>query len=197
MSNDQLTALKLRNQITSIPLLLNQNNTIRKLGIKTITIIFLALLSFSSYGDIRSATGKPLLDFYTVYGALDSVKIMNELCNQYYPNYKTQNDNAYQAWRQKYRDFIYKIEQYNHSIAQKIAKGDSESYRKHFLEAALAYEENKEAMRKTFLEFGPEIFQGSCESYPEYTQSYKADFANYFKEHIQVFEEYWRKKVSN
>ena len=162
---------------------------------KKITFLCFALLSFSAYGDIRSATGKPLVDFYTVYGALDSVKITNELCNQYYPYYKTQNDDAYQAWRQRYRDIIYKIEQYEHSIVQKIAKGDPESYRKQLLKTALAYEENKESMRKTFLEVAPVIFQSSCEAFPEYTQSYKADFANYLKEHIEVFEKYWAKQA--
>ena len=90
--------------------------------IKLTFIISIAALSPLANADIRSATGKPLLDFYTVYGAVDSVRIINELCNTKFPEYKKRNDAAYSLWRTRNKDFIYKIEQYNHAIVTKTSK---------------------------------------------------------------------------
>lgn len=164
---------------------------------KRMISLLLLMLSFAVQGDLRSPTGKPLLDFYTAYGALDAVKIINELCNEHYPEYTKQNDNAYQAWRQRNKQFIYKLEQYNHAIMVKIAKGNPDSLDKQMRDTLLQYENTKDTMRKQFADLGPDIFRSSCEVYPEYTTSNKADMPVYYKEHIQVFEEYWRKKPSN
>ena len=119
---------------------------------QTISIVGFALtgilLSISlAWADIRSATGKPLLDFYTVYGAIDSVKIINELCNTKFLEFKKQNDRAYNVWRSRHKEFIYKVEQYNHMIVTKTSKGDEASYRKQMIETALLYEQNKAAMQ--------------------------------------------------
>lgn len=156
----------------------------------------LALMTMSpiSIADIRSATGKPLLDFYTVYGAIDSVRIINELCNTKFPEYKKQNDRAYSLWRSRNKDFIYKVEQYNHAIVTKTSKGNEASYRKQMLETAQTYEQNKVAMHKMFSDYGETTYHATCSAYREYTESEKADFPNYYKEHMQVFENYWRNK---
>ncbi len=167
----------------------------RLLPIQSSALYLLVFMTLPSIvmADIRSATGKPLLDFYTVYGAIDSVKIINELCNMNFPEYKAQNDRAYQLWRTKYKAFIYKVEQYNHAIVTKTSKGSDTSYRKQMLETAQTYEKNKVAMHKMFSDYGNAIYRSTCASYPEYTESEKADFPNYYREHIQVFEKYWRK----
>ncbi|SET05655.1 hypothetical protein SAMN05216326_11091 [Nitrosomonas marina] len=156
-------------------------------------LIFMILPSFG-FADIRSATGKPLLDFYTVYGAIDSVKIINELCNIEFPEYKKQNDLAYSLWRSQYKDFIYKIEQYNHEIVKKTSKGDEALYAKQMLDTAISYDNNKKTMHNMFSDFGENTYRQTCFNYPTYTESEKADFPNYYKEHLQVFESYWRKQ---
>lgn len=40
-------------------------------------LVVFSILPPPIMADSRGATGKPLLDFYTVYGAIDSAKIMN------------------------------------------------------------------------------------------------------------------------
>lgn len=157
-------------------------------------LLALTVLSPIAIADIRSATGKPLLDFYTVYGAIDSVRIINELCNTNFPQYKKQNNLAYSLWRSRYKEFIYKVEQYNHAIVTKTSKGNEASYRKQMVEAAQTYEENKAAMHKMFSDYGETIYRATCSAYPEYTESEKSDFPNHYKEHMQVFENYWRNK---
>lgn len=154
---------------------------------------FLVLPSFV-FADIRSVTGKPLLDFYTVYGAIDSVKIINELCDIEFPEYKKQNDIAYSLWRSRYKEFIYKIEKYNHEIVKKTSKGNEASYAKQMLDTAHTYEKNKEFMNQMFLDYGETVYRQTCSNYPAYTESEKTDFPNYYKEHLQVFESYWRKQ---
>jgi nuclear transport factor 2 (NTF2) superfamily protein len=151
-------------------------------------------LSPIAIADIRSATGKPLLDFYTVYGAIDSVRIINELCNTKFPEYKNQNDRAYSLWRSRNKEFIYKIEQYNHAIVTKTSKGNDASYRRQMLETAQTYERNKVAMHQMFSDYGETTYRSMCSAYREYTESEKADFPNYNKEHMLVFESYLRKK---
>lgn len=167
----------------------------RFLPIQSAIVCLLVLMAFQplAIADIRSATGKPLLDFYTVYGAIDSVKIINELCNVNFPEYKMQNDRAYNQWRTKYKAFIYKVEQYNHAIVTKTSKGSDASYRKQMLETAQTYEKNKVAMHQMFFDYGDAVYRSTCASYPEYTESEKADFPNYYQEHMQVFKKYWRK----
>lgn len=61
-------------------------------------------------------------------------------------------------------------------------------------EILLIYERNKVAMHKTFSDLGGTAYSATCSSYPEYLESEKADIPNYYKEHIQVFEDYWRKQ---
>lgn len=164
-------------------------------AIKNKVACLLVLVSFTpiAMADIRSATGKPLLDFYTVYGAIDSVRIINELCSRYYPEYKEENDRAYSSWRSKNKDFIYKVEQYNHAIVTKKSKANEASYRKEILKAAQIYEENKVAMHKMFSDYGEAVYRSTCAVYPDYTISEKADYPVYYKEHMQVFENYWHK----
>jgi len=160
-------------------------------------VVWLVVFSIFSppiMADIRSATGKPLLDFYTVYGAIDSVKIINELCNTNFPAYKGQTDRAYNLWRSRHKEFIYKIEQYSHALVTKTSKGNEDAYRKQMIDILLIYERNKVAMHKTFSDFGGTAYSATCSSYPEYLESEKADIPNYYKEHIQVFEDYWRKQ---
>ncbi|MCE7915274.1 MAG: hypothetical protein DYH15_11480 [Nitrosomonas sp. PRO4] len=159
-----------------------------------ICLFTLLLLPSFVFADIRSATGKPLLDFYTVYGAIDSVRIINELCNENYPEFKKQNDLAYSLWRSRYKDFIYKIEQYNHEIVKKTSKGNEASYAKQMLETAKSYENNKVTLHQMFSDFGEPTYRQTCFNYPMYTESEKADFPNYYNEHLQVFESYWRKQ---
>jgi hypothetical protein len=143
---------------------------------------------------MRSATGKPLLDFYTVYGAVDSVKIINELCNAKFPQYKKQNDRAYKLWRLRHKEFIYKVEQYNQEIMTKSSKGNIASYGKQVADNAMAFEENKVLMHKMFSDYGERSYRQVCSSYLEYTNSDKADFPNYYGEHMEVFEDYWHKR---
>jgi hypothetical protein len=151
-------------------------------------------LSSSAIADIRSATGKPLLDFYTVYGAIDSVKIIGEVCNAKFPEYKNENDRAYNLWRSRNKEFMYRVEQYNHAIVKKTSKGNEASYRKQMIETPLIYEQNKAAMHQMFSGLGETAYRATCSSYQEYTESEKADFPNYYKEHMQVFESYWHKQ---
>lgn len=159
---------------------------------KIASLVALLILSSTTIADIRSATGKPLLDFYTVYGAIDSVRIINELCNVEYPEYKKQNDPAYSLWRSRYKEFIYKIEQYNHEIVKKTSKGNEASYAKQMLDTAHTYEKNKIFMHQMFSDYGETVYRQACSNYPAYTESEKADFPNYYNEHMQVFENYWR-----
>ena len=144
--------------------------------------------------DMRSATGKPLLDFYTVYGAIDSVKILCELCNKRYPEYKKQNDKAYDDWRARNLNFIYKVEQYNDEIMTKATLKNGKSYEKQVLDNLRQYEQSTIEIHQMFLDYGEQVYRETCLSYPEYTKSEKADFPNYYKEHIQIFESYWHKK---
>jgi hypothetical protein len=174
----------------------NGGNAMPRLLKQSKVACLLALMALPplAIADIRSATGKPLLDFYTVYGAIDSVRIINELCNMKFPEYKKKNDRAYSLWRSQNKDFIYKVEQYNHAIVTKTSKGNEASYRKQMLETAQAYEQNKSAMHKMFSDYGETAYRATCSAYREYTESEKADFPNYYKEHMQVFEKYWRNK---
>lgn len=151
-------------------------------------LLVLMVLPPLAMADIRNATGKPLLDFYTVYGAIDSVKIINELCNVNFPEYVAKNDRAYKLWKTKYEAFIYKVEQYNHAVANRESGGKDASYVKQMLETAKAYENNKVAMHQLFSGYGDAVYRSTCASYPEYTKSEKADFQNYYREHMQVFE---------
>ena len=74
----------------------------------------------------------------------------------------------------------------------KISKGNEALYRKQLLETEKIYEQNKIAMHKTFSDYGETTYRNTCSAYLEYTESEKADFSNYYIEHIQVFEKYWR-----
>lgn len=151
------------------------------------------LIATHAYADIRSATGKPLLDFYTVRGAIGSVRAMKDVCNERYPSMKNRNDKAYVAWQERYKSFRHKVEQYHDQISKKVAKGDDPA--KRYREDAMQYEEQKRQHHELFMSFGEKVYSQTCENYPAYTQSEKANFAVYMAEHMAVFESYWAKQT--
>jgi len=59
------------------------------------------------------------------------------------------------------------------------------------VDAGLVYEESKRNMHNMYSEAGMSVYKAVCSSYPEYTRSEKADFPRYYREHIEVFEDYW------
>ena len=158
---------------------------------RLLSFIFCVIFISVTQADIRSATGKPFLDFYTVYGAISAAKITNEICNSKFPEYKEQNDLAYESWRKRYKEFLYKMEQYDHAITEEVSKGNEDTFRELMYQSAMKYEENKAYMHNIFTEMGEAVYQATCSSYPEYLLSEKADFQNYYREHIEVFEGYW------
>lgn len=160
--------------------------------IRSIFIFWLAFFPGFSHADIRSATGNPLPDFYTVWGAVASVRALKDFCNDFHPELKTNTDKAFLQWRDRYRTFRYKIENY-HSAISKIEFGvvdDSVRYQSD----AIAFEKQKNLMRDLISQNGKEATLRTCLNYPEYMRSEKADFERYYSEHMDVFESYWRSK---
>ncbi len=150
-------------------------------------------LSAPASADIRSPTGKPLNDFYTVHGAISAIRATKDICNIRYPEFRVANEKAYKAWQERYRDFRYKMEQYNEEIIKSIAKGSAEKYAKMLQTDALSYEKSKEQLHDFFLTMGDDAYRKTCRAYPSYTTSEKANFPVYYEEHISIFEKYWRK----
>jgi len=62
------------------------------------------------------------------------------------------------------------------------------------LDTAHTYEKNKVSINQMFSDYGETVYRQTCSNYPAYTESEKTDFPNYYKEHLQVFESYWRKQ---
>jgi hypothetical protein len=154
--------------------------------------VLLMLVSATSGADIRSATGKPLLDFYTVFGLIGNVRAMKDVCNERYPAMKNSNEKSYAEWQDRYKAFRYKIEQYHDEISKKTAKGSDPA--KRYREDAMQYEGQKKQTHELFLSFGEQGYRQACENYSAYTKSEKADFAVYMAEHMRVFESYWAKQ---
>lgn len=151
------------------------------------------LIATPASADIRSPTGKPLEDFYTVHGAIGAVRAIKDICNTRFPDQKLANEKAYKAWQERYRDFRYKMEQYNEEIIKSIAKGNAEKYTKMLQDDALTYEKSKEDLHSFYLSMGEDAYRKSCKAYPSYTTSEKANFSVYYEEHMSIFEKYWRK----
>ena len=142
--------------------------------------------------DIRSATGKPLVDFYTVKGALDSVRAIKDVCNARYPSLAKRNESAYEDWQIRYKAFRYKIENYDEEITKKVSKQYDPA--KRYREDALRFEQQKKQQHEFFLGAGEASYRQTCENYPGYLRSEKANFAVYMAEHMRVFEAYWAAK---
>jgi hypothetical protein len=151
-------------------------------------------LSASATADIRSATGKPLNDFYTAHGAISAMRATKDICNARHPEFKAANENAYKAWQERYKDFRYKMEQYNEEIKKSVAKGSAEKYAGMLQRDAINYEKTKEQMHDFFLTLGNDGYKKTCQAYPSYTTSEKANFPIYYQEHISIFENYWLKR---
>jgi hypothetical protein len=162
---------------------------------KLISLLMFLIIPLYSFADIRDASGEPIEDFYTVWGAIHSVEITKEICNASFPEYRNQNSSAYSLWRDVNGEFIHDFEEYNRLIYKERYGVDEHLYKQKLSEnQKLLLEEASVLTYQAYSDLGEEVFRATCLYYPEYLKSEKADFPSYYSRHIAVFESDWNRK---
>lgn len=154
--------------------------------------LVIVLCAVPVHSDIRSPTGRPLLDFYTLHGAIGAVRISKELCSVRYAHIQRQNEFAYEAWRTQYRDFLYRIEQHHHDLIKSMSKGDNRELSRLLQKDAIEEQERRNELDMMYRNMGEQAYLAACESFPRYLQSDLANFPVMYREHLQVFESWLR-----
>lgn len=119
---------------------------------------------YGSAGDYASSLG-------AVIGAIYYMPARKEICEDAYPAFKDQNEQAYQGWRTKYRAFLQEIKQHQENLYTKVAKGDPNKLIQiwddsSFYESERRLELLKEGMREELSRKTKEDAELRCSNYP-------------------------------
>ncbi|MDD2883379.1 MAG: hypothetical protein PHQ58_23460 [Rhodoferax sp.] len=110
-------------------------------------------------------------DLAGLYGDVQQVRAMEELCSQQFPATASSNRRAVSNWRQQYSPFVAEIESRWERWLVVRANGISRQHETLVAWSKELYESSKSALSARLLTDGLELFQKRCENYPIYLKS--------------------------
>lgn len=157
-----------------------------KRSIQVILVIcLLSIVPISTYAEqSTSSTGKHESDLAQVYGAIQAVKYMKEICADNLPKYIKQNETAYQKWRVKYKTFLQEIERHFSKMLWREAGRDPE---KHMLildkydKILLGY---KKGLANLMRNDGEKGIHNTCKIYPVYLTTDRTNLEYFYSEQL-------------
>jgi hypothetical protein len=149
------------------------------------TLILLASLASATHAEQSTdSSGDYYMDFGQVYGAAVGVQQYRDICSEAYPEFRTQNANAYATWRAKNLKFLQELEKHRTAIAWRESKGDEKKYVEALAKMSASFDRYKEALRDQFRSNGQEAFRRICMGYPEYLRSDRGNLEYFYAEQV-------------
>jgi hypothetical protein len=133
------------------------------------------------------STGQISIDLGTVYGALEGIKHIRDICSDDFPKLRTENENAYTLWRQKYLPFLQEIERHWSAFAETQTNG-GEPKKLYEFRVAVGDQMNKikASQRDHMIRSGHEQFERVCQAYPRYLKTDRANLEYFYSEQVET-----------
>lgn len=148
-------------------------------------ILFVCCLIISSRAwceQSTDSTGDYAMDLGQVYGTIQSIKYMNEICSQAFPTIAKSNQAAFQSWRKRYLPFLQEVEKHWTTFAWQETNGEPQKHTEFLRKMATQFDQYKEGLRTQLLADGPEAFVKQCNIYPKYLTTERTNIEYFYAE---------------
>lgn len=130
------------------------------------------------------STGDYAMDLGQVYGAIQSVKQMKDICSDSFPALTKENEAAYQGWRKHYLSFLQEVDKHWTAFAWREANGNPQKYTE-FLNKMTNYSEQyKQGLRKQLSADGTDAFAKQCGVYAKYLTTDRTNLEYFYAEQV-------------
>ena len=151
------------------------------------TILFACCLTVSTFAwgeRSTSSTGNYENDLGQIYGAIQGVRFMNEICSQAFPELAVSNEMAFQSWRKRYLPFLQEVNRHWAALIERETNGDPSKHKEFS-----RYEENyldqlRQSLRAQMSSSGSDLFFETCSGYPRYLTTERRDIEHFFAEQV-------------
>lgn len=143
------------------------------------------LLSTVAFGEQSTdSTGDYAMDLGQVYGAVQALKFMKEICSEAFPAQSQSNELAYAKWRSRFLPFLQEVEKHWSAAAWREAKGDPKQHVDFLNKIANYFDQYKEGLRKQMSSDGLQPFQKQCGLYPTYLTTDRTNLEYFYAEQV-------------
>ncbi|HXC37548.1 MAG TPA: hypothetical protein VN667_01265 [Burkholderiales bacterium] len=104
-----------------------------------------------------------------VYGAMQGVRGVKEICNEGFPEFRAQNEAAHAKWLEDYKDVRLEVVRRVDSLVDSEAGGDARKKAAIRDDLRKEYTELKKGLREQYQGYGQERFRAACQQYPQMT----------------------------
>lgn len=152
---------------------------------RLIAAVILALLSTATLGQRSTdSTGDYAMDLGQVYGAIQAVKFMRDICAEAFPDHIQANAAAYEKWRVRYKPFLQEMERHFSASMWREAKGDPQQHMLLLRRTDDMFMQYREGLKQQMTSDGPAKFRGQCRIYPTYLTTDRTNLEYYYTEQV-------------
>jgi hypothetical protein len=121
-----------------------------------------------------------------VYGAMQGVRGVKEICNEAYPEFHAANEAAHAKWLEDYKTVRLEVVHRVDALVDAEAHGDS--HRKLALRNDLRkeYAELKDGLREQYQGYGAERFKSMCSQYPQMTLGEAVNIPKVYRAELDI-----------
>jgi len=104
-----------------------------------------------------------------VYGAMQGVRGVKEICNEAFPEFREQNEAAHAKWLEDYKTVRLEVVRRVDSLVDNEAGGNARQKAAIRDDLRKEYSELKKGLREQYQGYGQERFRTACQQYPQMT----------------------------
>jgi hypothetical protein len=125
------------------------------------------------------STGEYYRDLGVIFGIIEAVRDIADICSEEFPATEEDNDKHYQLWRTRHLDFLEEVERHRTQILENPVLGAR--YKLDVHNRNLTFKTNQ---RRALAADGVATFRANCNKYGDMTSSPQWDLGTSFAGHI-------------
>ena len=130
------------------------------------------------------STGDYAMDLGQVYGAVQSVMQMKDICSESFPELTQENETAYKNWRKHYLPFLQEVDKHWAAFAFREANGDPQKHVDFLNKMTNYFEQYKQGLHKQLSADGPDVFAKKCGMYAKYLTTDRTNLEYFYAEQV-------------
>ena len=152
---------------------------------RTLVLVLGLAAASAAYSEQSSdSTGDYAMDLGQVYGAIQAVKFMKEICSDSFAGLSKTSEVAYQAWRKRHLPFLQEVEKHWSSAAWREAKGDPLKHMEFLNKMGTSFDQYKQGLRQQLSADGSDAFAKQCGAYGRYLTTDRTNIEYFYAEQV-------------
>ena len=151
---------------------------------KMIALTCMALSALAMHGNLSAqqgprSTGEYYRDLAVIFGIIDAVGNIADICSEEFPETEENNEKDYQLWRTRHLDLLEEVERHRTKILEHPVLGAQ--YKREVQNRNLTFKTNQ---RRALAADGTATFRARCSAYGDMTSLPQWDLETSFAGHI-------------